>query len=224
MENREHQILSEIRSLTDLLKLKLEEIEEKLDRLEELLETEPVYDDQSPIDIDIIEDDSVPEPVLAETEPETEPEAAADAFDEPEAAAEPEAVQESEDLPVAEVMLEAMPEPEEEKEEEKVTEGKIVVRQAVIDAMAARQAWRTDMPGAAVRDIRSAISLNDRVIFINHLFNEDPMMFQDMLSRINNMTSLEEVLEAVVSEYPEWDLDSEVVYRFMMAVRRKIRD
>lgn len=224
MENREHQILSEIRSLTDLLKLKLEEIEEKLDRLEELLETEPVYDDQSPIDIDIIEDDFVPEPVLTETEPETEPEAAADAFDEPEAAAEPEAVQESEDLPVAEVMLEAMPEPEEEKEEEKVTEGKTVVRQAVIDAMAARQAWRTDMPGAAVRDIRSAISLNDRVIFINHLFNEDPMMFQDMLSRINNMTSLEEVLEAVVSEYPEWDLDSEVVYRFMMAVRRKIRD
>lgn len=224
MENREHQILSEIRSLTDLLKLKLEEIEEKLDRLEELLETEPVYDDQSPIDIDIIEDDFVPESVLAETEPEAEPEAAADAFDEPEAAAEPEAVQESEDLPVAEVMLEAMPEPEDEKEEEKVTEGKTVVRQAVIDAMAARQAWRTDMPGAAVRDIRSAISLNDRVIFINHLFNEDPMMFQDMLSRINNMTSLEEVLEAVVSEYPEWDLDSEVVYRFMMAVRRKIRD
>ena len=224
MENREHQILSEIRSLTDLLKLKLEEIEEKLDRLEELLETEPVYDDQSPIDIDIIEDDSVPEPVLTETEPDTEPEAAADAFDEPEAAAEPEAVQESEDLPVAEVMLEAMPEPEDEKEEEKVTEGKTVVRQAVIDAMAARQAWRTDMPGAAVRDTRSAISLNDRVIFINHLFNEDPMMFQDMLSRINNMTSLEEVLEAVFSEYPEWDLDSEVVYRFMMAVRRKIRD
>lgn len=224
MENREHQILSEIRSLTDLLKLKLEEIEEKLDRLEKLLETEPVYDDQSPIDIDIIEDDFVPESVLTETEPETEPEAAADAFDEPEAAAEPEAVQESEDLPVAEVMLEAMPEPEDEKEEEKVTEGKTVVRQAVIDAMAARQAWRTDMPGAAVRDIRSAISLNDRVIFINHLFNEDPMMFQDMLSRINNMTSLEEVLEAVVSEYPEWDLDSEVVYRFMMAVRRKIRD
>lgn len=224
MENREHQILSEIRSLTDLLKLKLEEIEEKLDRLEELLETEPVYDDQSPIDIDIIEDDFVPESVLTETEPETEPEAAAEAFDEPEVAAEPEAVQESEDLPVAEVMLEAMPEPEDEKEEEKVTEGKTVVRQAVIDAMAARQAWRTDMPGAAVRDIRSAISLNDRVIFINHLFNEDPMMFQDMLSRINNMTSLEEVLEAVVSEYPEWDLDSEVVYRFMMAVRRKIRD
>lgn len=224
MENREHQILSEIRSLTDLLKLKLEEIEEKLDRLEKLLETEPVYDDQSPIDIDIIEDDFVPESVLTETEPDTEPEAAEEAFDEPEAAAEPEAVQESEDLPVAEVMLEAMPEPEDEKEEEKVTEGKTVVRQAVIDAMAARQAWRTDMPGAAVRDIRSAISLNDRVIFINHLFNEDPMMFQDMLSRINNMTSLEEVLEAVVSEYPEWDLDSEVVYRFMMAVRRKIRD
>lgn len=97
------------------------------------------------------------------------------------------------------------------------------VRQAVIDVLEDRQAWRTDMPGAPVRDIRSAISLNDRVLFINRLFNEDPMSFQDMLSKINNMTSIEEVIEAVVAEHPDWDLGSEIVYRFMMAVRRKVR-
>jgi hypothetical protein len=44
-----------------------------------------------------------------------------------------------------------------------------------------------------------------------------------MLSKINNMTSIEEVIEAVVAEHPDWDLGSEIVYRFMMAVRRKIR-
>lgn len=97
------------------------------------------------------------------------------------------------------------------------------VPQAVIDVLEDKRAWKTDMPGAPVRDIRSAISLNDRVLFINRLFNEDPMSFQDMLSKINNMTSIEEVIEAVVAEHPDWDLGSEIVYRFMMAVRRKIR-
>lgn len=97
------------------------------------------------------------------------------------------------------------------------------VRQAVIDVLEDKRAWKTDMPGAPVRDIRSAISLNDRVLFINRLFNEDPMSFQDMLSKINNMTSIEEVIEAVVAEHPDWDLGSDIVYRFMMAVRRKVR-
>ena len=97
------------------------------------------------------------------------------------------------------------------------------VKEAVIDAMAQRQAWRTDMPGTSVKDIRSAISLNDRIIFINYLFNEDPLAFQEALTRINVMTSLDSVVEYVMAEHPEWDLDSEIVYRFMMAVRRRIR-
>ena len=102
-------------------------------------------------------------------------------------------------------------------------EPKAESRQAVIDAMAAKQAWRTDMPGLAVKDIRSAISLNDRLIFINYLFNEDPMAFQDVLTRINASQSLDEVVGMLAETHPEWDFESEVVYRFMMAVRRKIR-
>ena len=118
---------------------------------------------------------------------------------------------------------------EEEAVEEKVqvspveAEPKAQSRQAVIDAMAAKQAWRTDMPGLAVKDIRSAISLNDRLIFINYLFNEDPMAFQDVLTRINASQSLDEVVGMLAETHPEWDFESEVVYRFMMAVRRKIR-
>ena len=96
-------------------------------------------------------------------------------------------------------------------------------RQTVIDSMTDRQAWRTDMPGTPVKDIRSAISLNDRILFINMLFGQDPMAFQDALTKINQMASLDEVVDFVVNERPEWDLESETVYRFMMAVRRKIR-
>ena len=79
------------------------------------------------------------------------------------------------------------------------------------------------MPGSPVRDIRSAISLNDRILFINTLFNEDPATFQNVVNAINGMNSLKEVADYINSEFPQWDMDSETVYRFMMAARRRVR-
>lgn len=122
---------------------------------------------------------------------------------------------EDDDLPIF-----AEPEPEPVQEAAPIDRKP---RQAVIDSMTDHQAWRTDMPGTPVKDIRSAISLNDRILFINMLFGQDPMAFQDALTKINKMASLDEVVDFVVNERPEWDLESETVYRFMMAVRRKIR-
>lgn len=94
---------------------------------------------------------------------------------------------------------------------------------AVIDAMTAKQAWRTDMPGSPVKDIRSAISLNDRILFINYLFGEDPMAFQEMLTQLNAMSSFNDAVNAVIAAHPEWDLESDTVYRFMMALRRRLQ-
>ena len=79
------------------------------------------------------------------------------------------------------------------------------------------------MPGSPVKDVRSAISLNDRIIFINHLFDEDPLVFQDTITRINTMTALDQVVDMLGNEHPEWDFSSELVYRFMMAVRRRVK-
>jgi hypothetical protein len=89
--------------------------------------------------------------------------------------------------------------------------------------VAEMQAWRTDMPGTPVKDVRSAISLNDRIIFINYLFGEDPLTFQNTITQINTMTTLDQVVDYVKTEFPEWDLNSELVYRFMMAVRRRVK-
>ena len=179
---------------------------------EESVEEEPVVLDIPVIDVpatepevvvpveevsvdEVIDDDDLP---FAE-EPESEPEP------EPAPESEPELILEAEPAPVP--VNETVPAP----------------KQTVIDAMTAKQAWRNDMPGTPVKDIRSAISLNDRIFFINYLFNEDPMAFQDALTRINQMTTLDEVVQLAVTEHPDWDLDSDVVYRFMMAVRRRIR-
>lgn len=94
---------------------------------------------------------------------------------------------------------------------------------AVMDVLTAREAWRTDRPGTEVKDIRSAISLNDRLLFIKSLFGDDPALFLSAVDRLNTMDNLDEAAEFIRSSFPSWDMDSEVVYRFMMAVRRKLR-
>ena len=93
----------------------------------------------------------------------------------------------------------------------------------IIDLLAAKEAWRKAIPGSPVKDIRSAISLHDRIIFINGLFDEDPMLFQEVLTAINSMASLDDVIVYLADKRPGWDMDSDEVYRFMMAVRRRIQ-
>lgn len=239
MENKESQILSEIMTMMASLRSQMDLLEAKVVELQSLAGQEDM--DMTPIDLDL--DDIIAGPVVTAEEP-VEPEVVEEPvvtvetedddlpFEEiPEPSEEPveagleEAVepeQEDDDLPVfmepepvAEPVVEPVSEPE------PVVEAKPEI--AVIDSMTDRQAWRTDMPGSPVRDIRSAISLNDRILFINGLFAQDPMAFQDTLTRINQMESLEDVIAYVVAERPEWDLESEIVYRFMMAVRRKVK-
>lgn len=93
----------------------------------------------------------------------------------------------------------------------------------IADQKYGNEAWRKDMPGPEVKDVRSAISLNDRVMFISTLFRDDSMLFQDVINRINALTTLEKAVQYLKENFPEWDMDSELVYRFMMSVRRKIR-
>ncbi len=94
---------------------------------------------------------------------------------------------------------------------------------AVMDVMAEKQAWRTDRPGSQVKNVISAISLNDRVLLINVLFREDPILFQSTISAFNGMANLDEAISYIQTNFPDWNLNSEPVYRLMMAVRRKLR-
>lgn len=96
------------------------------------------------------------------------------------------------------------------------------VQKSIMDGYAREQAWRTDRTGAPVSDVRSAITLNDRVLFINKLFNADPQLFQNVLLQINTLADVDAVLDLVRESGLEWDMASDTVYRFMMAVRRKI--
>lgn len=97
------------------------------------------------------------------------------------------------------------------------------VRKAVMDVVGQKLAWKTAMPGTPVKNVISAISLNDRVLFINTLFKEDPMAFQEAIAAFNGMASFDEAEEYVRANYPDWNLNSDLVFRLMMAVRRKLK-
>ncbi|MBR1956110.1 MAG: hypothetical protein IKA13_02210 [Bacteroidales bacterium] len=231
MENKEQQILSEIKSMMASIRVQLERLDAKMAELQQVVDPEEFEAESIDLEIDepLVAEQVVEEMVQEQEIPLAEEvEAAEEPAEEPaeevvEAEAEVEDLPE-EDLPVEEAPVDDLPFFDEEPAPVTVAEkAESVAKPTVNDAMAAQQAWRKDMPGSQVRDIRSAISLNDRIIFINYLFKEDPMAFQESLTKINQMESLDQVVEYVCTDFPEWDLNSEVVYRFMMAVRRKVR-
>ena len=124
----------------------------------------------------------------------------------------------------AEKAPEAEPKPAEKKHRRKKT---VLESEkagtAVMDVMEHKEAWRTDRPGYPVKNIISAISLNDRLLLINALFKEDPVLFQDTIAKFNAMASLQEAIEYIEANFNDWNLNSEPVYRLMMAVRRKLQ-
>ena len=225
MENREQQILSEIILMAASIREQLEALENKLIQLQTGVRNEDETGEPIDLDIDDIVSPEPSEDLPFYDLPSAEPVSVESVDDLPEPESEPEPEQPSDDLPeFIEPEDEAVSEADQEDilrlEEETVP---VKTRTVMLDRMTARQSWRTDMPGAPVKDVRSAIALNDRILFINVLFNEDPMSFQNAVMKVNSMDTLDQVVEWLVMEHPEWDFDSEIVYRFMMAVRRRVK-
>jgi len=83
-------------------------------------------------------------------------------------------------------------------------------------------AWSKDNPGILVKNIRSGISLLDRALFIGTLFKEDFNLYDNTIAELNNLHTLDEAVTYIQEHFPEWEMGTDVVYRFMMAVRKKL--
>lgn len=81
--------------------------------------------------------------------------------------------------------------------------------------------WEVDIPGPYIEDIRDGIGLNDRILFLNELFYGDEERFAAALSALNGMEKLVDAVEYMRERYPQWDEESDEVYRFYMTVRRR---
>ena len=227
MENREQQILSEIKDMMGTIRTQLELLDAKMAELQQCVDPEDFDNNPIELDIDDIEaavqpdadvvEDDLPFDDMPDPEPEPEPEPTPEPEPEPVPEPEPEKVEEDDDDDLPGIFDQPVPVYEAAQTSPKV---KPTVAEVMVAEM---QAWRTDMPGTPVKDVRSAISLNDRIIFINYLFNEDPLAFQNAITQINTMATLDQVVEYVREQFPSWDMGSELVYRFMMAVRRRVK-
>ena len=82
--------------------------------------------------------------------------------------------------------------------------------------------WQKDRPGAPVKHIRSGISLYDRALFINDLFDEDFSRYDETIAALNACGTLDEAVDYLLGVFPDWDWNGEVVGAFMMAIRKKL--
>ena len=206
----------------DILEAKSEAEPEAEQEPEDLPESEPEVEQKSAQEAEQEPEDlpeAVPgQEVQAEPETEAEPEQVAGTEPEPK----PEDLPEEDGFSLFGGMAEEE-EPKAKKNKAPSEHRQYSGHKVIADQKYGNEAWRKDMPGPEVKDVRSAISLNDRVMFISTLFRDDSMLFQDVINKINALTTLEKAVQYLKENFPEWDMDSELVYRFMMSVRRKIR-
>ena len=163
----------------------------------------------------------VEEPV-GEPEPVAEPQPVEEPLPEPveEPVAEPETVLES--ILEPEPAPQPAPEPEPEPEPEPAPAPAASAPSPPLEDETANLPWRKDKPGLSVKNIRSGISLLDRALFIGTLFKEDFALYDQTIADLNSMESLDEAVDYIRERFPSWNLKSDVVYHFMMSIRKKL--
>ena len=115
--------------------------------------------------------------------------------------------------PVVEPIVEPAPQPEVKAEP--------VVEPAPAPQPAPRpMPQQTSLFGAAVDDIRQAISLGDRFLFQRELFAGNGELMQKTLDELNALGSLEEAMDYVADNF-EWDSDSTAVQLFENVLKRR---
>ena len=214
MENNRTEILQELEAELASLKEQVRAFEDRLEAFRQLPEEDiveesdftdmeigvPDLPEQEPVPEPVPEPVSVPEPEpVIEPEPVLEPEPVAEPEPEPVLAPEPAPALASEPMPAPKPAAPTVPRPETD-----------------------RLPWRLDKPGISVKNIRSGISLYDRALFIGTLFKEDYALYDKTISELNGLSSLDEAVDYLLERFPDWNLKSDIVYNFMMAVRKKL--
>ena len=213
MENNRTEILREIESELASLKRQVLALEEKVEALLQapVKEETPVEEsDFTDMEIGISD---LPEETVPAVE--TAPVAEAAPVIEPE----PIPV-ESEPAPVIEDLPE--PEPEPKPAPAPAESAPVAPKPVTPRPETERMPWRLDKPGMAVKNIRSGISLYDRALFIGTLFKEDYALYDKTIGELDALTSLDEAVDYLLERFPDWNLKSDIVYNFMMAIRKKL--
>ena len=223
MENNRTEILREIESELASLKRQVLALEEKVEALRQApaKEETPVEEsDFTDMEIGVSDLPEAAAPVVEEIPEQVR-------IDEP--APEPEPVPEPVEEPVVEPVIDDLPEPEPapapapaEPEPAPAEPAPVAPKPVTPRPETERLPWRLDKPGMAVKNIRSGISLYDRALFIGTLFKEDYALYDKTISELNGLGNLDEAVDYLLERFPDWNLKSDIVYNFMMAIRKKL--
>ena len=232
MENNRTEILREIESELASLKRQVLALEEKVEALRQapVPEETPVEEsDFTDMEIGVSDLPEAAAPVVEEIPTEVRIDTPV-----PEPAEEPIPVPEPVDEPVVETVIDDLPEPEPapaptepepapaEPAQEPVAPAPVAPKPVTPRPETERLPWRLDKPGMAVKNIRSGISLYDRALFIGTLFKEDYALYDKTIGELNGLANLDEAVDYLLERFPDWNLKSDIVYNFMMAIRKKL--
>jgi hypothetical protein len=71
-----------------------------------------------------------------------------------------------------------------------------------------------------LKDISSAISLNEKYVFIKELFNNNANLYESTIEKLNNAFDFNEAIRYLDQRF-EWDFDEEEVQKLLELVRRR---
>ncbi len=77
---------------------------------------------------------------------------------------------------------------------------------------------------ASIKDLRKAIGINDKYLFINELFGGDEKLFENSIKTINQFNIFAEAdfwIKKELVAVKKWNLDLPVVEQFMLLVKRR---
>ena len=226
MENNSTEILRELEAELASLKEKVQAFEDKLEAFRQLPPEPPVEEPAEESDFTDIE---IGVSDLPEPEPAPVPEALEVPVEETVEFPTEEPVEVPVEVPAEEPVEEPVPEPapvlelvEEPAEEPAPAPAPVPAPAPAPHPETERLPWRLDKPGLSVKNIRSGISLYDRALFIGTLFKEDYALYDRTIGDLNALNTLDEAVDYLLERFPDWNLKSDIVYNFMMAVRKKL--
>ncbi len=76
------------------------------------------------------------------------------------------------------------------------------------------------MQNQPLKDIFSAINLNDKFLFIKELFNNDAALYQSTVEKLNNAGNFNDAIRYLDGNFA-WDFSDQMVQNFLELVRRR---
>ncbi|MCA6074218.1 hypothetical protein [Fulvivirga sedimenti] len=74
---------------------------------------------------------------------------------------------------------------------------------------------------AKIEDIKKSLSINQRFMFVNTLFNGSEEAFERTVEHIESVSNSEEAISFLTHKFTNWDHDSEEVSEFIQLIRRR---